>query len=58
MHSHFIPKQVKPGFTNYQAHPSNLGLKVKLKGGETKIKKSKHRKMISKNPDFQCVATI
>ena len=34
--------QVKPGFTNYQPHPSSLWPEVLLKGGGTKIDESKH----------------
>ena len=33
---------VKPGFTNYQPHPSSLGQETKLKGRGTKVDESKH----------------
>ena len=50
-------KKVKPGFTNYQPHPSSLGPDVNSKGGtRTRIYESKHRKILSKNPDCQSVA--
>ena len=35
-------KQVKPGFTNYQLHPSSLGPEAKLKGERTKINEFKY----------------
>ena len=40
---HLNNKQAKPGFTNYQPHPSSPGPEVKLNGGRTKYSKKQRK---------------